>query len=295
MASPLQYAAVTAVRDEELNLPRLAQALRAQTVLPAAWVIVENGSTDLTSALAHELAEREPWITILTVPPGGPTDRGGPIVRAFNQGLAEVPELPDVVVKLDADVSFAPDYFERVLDAFAEEPRLGIVSGTAYEEEDGEWRPQFMTGESAWGAARAYRRACLEDVSPLVEEYGWDTVDALKARLAGWEVRTLPDVSFLHPRKEGARNGSGPAWDALGRCAYFLHYRPSYQLVRTLHQVRHDPAAIRMMSGYVGAALAREERYGDESVTGLLREQQRLRRLFARRAEALGRVAGAGT
>ena len=37
---------------------------------------------------------------------------------------------PDVVVNVDADVSFEPDYFERLLDAFAADPALGIASGS---------------------------------------------------------------------------------------------------------------------------------------------------------------------
>jgi glycosyltransferase involved in cell wall biosynthesis len=290
--SSLAYAAITPVRDEEQNLRRLADVMRAQTRPPHTWVVVENGSTDGTPALARELAEREPWITLVEASSSESVARGGPIVRAFNAGLAALGERPDVIVKLDADVAFEPDYFERVLTAFAADPRLGIASGAAYELEDGEWRRQFMTGASAWGAVRAYRRLCLDDVDPLVERVGWDTVDALKANLAGWEVRTLEDVPFHHHRQEGARDGRGPAWDAMGRCAYFLRYRPSYQLIRTMHRLRRDRTAIRMLSGYLGAAIAREDRYGDLAVTRHLRERQRLRRLVVRRDEALGRAAG---
>ena len=55
--------------------------------------------------------------------------RGAPIVRAFEQGLAELSCAHDVVVKLDADVSFEPDYFERLTAAFEEDERLGMASG----------------------------------------------------------------------------------------------------------------------------------------------------------------------
>ena len=79
-------------------------------------------------------------------------------MEAFEAGLASVPADAVVIVKLDADVSFADDYFERLLSAFAADERLGIASGTAYELEEEEWRQRFSTGNAVWGAARAYRR-----------------------------------------------------------------------------------------------------------------------------------------
>ena len=60
--------------------------------------------------------------------------RGGAVVRAFNARRRLADSVPDVVVKLDADVSLEPDYFERLLAAFAADPQLGIASGTCFEQ-----------------------------------------------------------------------------------------------------------------------------------------------------------------
>ena len=70
------------------------------------------------------------------------------------RALAELADPPDVVVNLDADVSFEPDFFERLLDAFAADPTLGIASGTCYELEGGDWRERHVTGSTVWGATR---------------------------------------------------------------------------------------------------------------------------------------------
>jgi hypothetical protein len=286
--SALRYALVTPARDERENLMRLAHAVETQTVAPEAWVVIDDGSTDGTAALAKDLAARLSYVRVLELPTNGPLDRGAPIVRAFHLGLEMLDGRADVVVKLDADVSFDPDHFERLLAAFAEDDRLGIASGSAWELVDGEWRQQFMTGDSAWGAVRAYRRECLGDVLPLEERMGWDGIDALKAAVAGWRTRTLVDLPFLHHRAEGERDGRAAAWRALGRCAHFMGYRPSYQLARTLHHVRRDPAALGLLIGYGSAALAREPRCADRQAIAYLRERQRLRSLVVRRREALG-------
>src|SRR5436309_1023345 len=50
------YALVTPARDEGPNLRRLAACLTAQTVLPLAWVVVDDGSEDDTAAYVESLA-----------------------------------------------------------------------------------------------------------------------------------------------------------------------------------------------------------------------------------------------
>ena len=69
---------------------------------------------------------------------------------------------PEIIVKLDADVSFESDYFEQLLAAFESEPRLGIASGVCYELERGVWTARHVTGDHVRGATRAYRKACLD-------------------------------------------------------------------------------------------------------------------------------------
>jgi len=57
-ARALAYAAITPVRNEEQNLQRLAGSMLRQTRRPASWIIVDNGSTDGTRAVAQDLARR---------------------------------------------------------------------------------------------------------------------------------------------------------------------------------------------------------------------------------------------
>ena len=49
----LTYAVVTPARNEEANLRRLGAALAAQTLAPAEWVVVDDGSTDATAGGAR--------------------------------------------------------------------------------------------------------------------------------------------------------------------------------------------------------------------------------------------------
>ena len=287
MAS-LRYAVVTPVRDEAENLARLAEALAGQDRLPEAWVVVDTGSSDGTMATAATLRAKHPWITVDAVPVSGGVMRGGPVVQAFHAGLRALPRGWDVVAKIDADTTMEPDYFDRLLGEFERNDRLGIAGGIAYElEPDGMWRQRHSTGIGVWGASRAYRRECLEQILPLEERMGWDTLDLASASVRGWDVRVLPDLPFLHHRKEGSRESSRYRhWVSHGQAAHYMGYRPSYLLLRTAYRMFGDPSAVGIGVGYVASAFRREAQCQDRLVTDYLRGEQSLRRLPVRVRQA---------
>jgi poly-beta-1,6-N-acetyl-D-glucosamine synthase len=289
----LRFAVVTPVKNEASNLRRLAEALAEQTTPPEQWVVVDTGSSDGTVELARSLAAAHLWIRVAVhSDSAAEARRGGPIVRAFEAGVDLLHPLPDLVVKVDADVSFDREYFASLLTAFDADPDLGIASGGAYELEDGGWRRRHNTGSSVWGAARAYRRDCLADVRPLEQRMGWDGVDELKAHARGWRTATLPELAFYHHRREGGRDRSRTrTWTVRGREARYMGYRPTYLGARALHHAGREPAALLMIWGYLAAAVRRDPRLADPDAVAALRGRQRLRDLAARRRETGGRRA----
>jgi hypothetical protein len=195
-------------------------------------------------------------------------------VIAFNAGIEALEGPADLVLKLDADVSVEPDYFERLLETFAAEPKLGIAGGVCLELEDGRWMPQHVTAGHVRGAVRAYRWECFQAVTPLVERLGWDGIDEVKARTLGWETRSLPGLEFRHHRRLGSRDGRRRAWAGQGEAAFYMGYRPSYLLLRTLLHMRRDRAAAFMTFGFARSWLRREPRHADADVVRRLRAEQ---------------------
>ena len=285
-----RYALVTPARDEAANLPRLGESLAVQTVRPQAWVIVDNGSTDATVEVARALAAEHAWIRVLSLPETSAPERGAPIVRAFQAGIEALEATPEIVLNLDADISFGPDYFERLLERFEADPSLGIASGSAYEFRRGAWRQRHVTGSTVWGASRAYRWQCLQDILPLEERMAWDGLDEFKANARGWRTAAFEDLPFRHHRREGERDGS--SWRAglnRGRAAHYLGYRFWYLLLRALWNARREPGALGMVFGYGAAAVAGSPRSADAEARAYLRRQQSWRSLRRRALEASGR------
>jgi poly-beta-1,6-N-acetyl-D-glucosamine synthase len=288
---PLTTAAVTPVRDEEANLPRLAASLIAQTEKPVAWVIVDNGSSDKTPAIARRLAAEHSWIFLRETPPGDRYDRSSPLKRAFHAGIDALEGRGDLVVKLDADVSLGPGYLEGIVEAFAADPRLGIASGTLLEERGGRWREAILLGDHCWGPTRAYRRECLDAVLPLDDGGGFASIDETKARLAGFRTRTLRHLPFRHHRPEGSGEGTTwQSWVGQGVAAHYTGYRFSYLLARCVYRLRCEPQALGLLAGYCGAVLHRRPRYHDADVRAALRERQRIRHFPAVVRGRLGRA-----
>ena len=290
MTGPLTYAVVTPAHNEAGHLRQLAVSMRSQSMAPSEWMIVDNGSTDGTARAASEIVDATPWVRSIYLPKDDAAPRGAPVVRAFHAGLEALGVRTDVVVKLDADVTFEGDFFERILAAFEDDPQLGITGGLCLEQDaSGAWKPSHVTRGHVRGATRAYRADCLRDVLPLEERMGWDGIDELRARVVGWETRSLDTLPFRHHRTLGAREGRWTMWTGQGRMAHYMGYRPSYLAARSLYRSLREPRAIAMLWGFGAAAVRREPRYHDPAVRNYLRRQQRFRSLPTRVLEVLGR------
>lgn len=241
--SGLRYAVITMVRNEEDYLPRTVASMISQTERPVAWFVVDDGSEDATPEILAKAAADHDWIKVQRSPGRERRNPAEAVTEGFNRVLPLVWELnPDAVVKLDGDMEFAPDYFTRLLTALAEDPRLGIVGGRALEPHaDGSWGLVRISRHHVHGATHVFRAECLRQQNGFSFGAGWDTATVVRARLAGWTTRSLPDVAFKHLRVTGA--GSGLRWGfwSRGRAAYRAGYHPLFAVARSVRNLVRYP------------------------------------------------------
>src|SRR5262249_17850246 len=107
----LTYALITPAWNEEANLERVIRSIVAQALLPVAWVIVSDGSTDRTDEIARSYAARHGWIRLLRRERSAVRSFAGK-AHAVNAGYQALASLDfDLIGNLDADISVPPDYY----------------------------------------------------------------------------------------------------------------------------------------------------------------------------------------
>ena len=204
-------------------LPGVLASVAAQTLAPAEVLVVDDGSTDGSAAIAETAGAR-----VLRLA------RNGGFARAANAGVAAVGA--ELVALVNTDVVLAPDWLERAAGALGEgdaavatklldldDPAILYSAGDVLRR-DGvcEQRGRFerdvgrydAPGEvfSACAGAAVYRRAALQAAGGFDERLGMYLEDVelgLRLRLAGWGCRWEPRAVARHAGG-GSSGGPGP-------------------------------------------------------------------------------------
>lgn len=273
-----KYVIITPARDEEAYLEKTIESVAKQTMLPMQWIIVNDGSRDRTGEIIDRYAAEYKWLTARHRPNRGYREAGGGVIATFYDGYAQIATQEwDFLVKLDADLSFEPDYFERCFAEFENDPKLGIGGGGIYHEEDGklklEHNPQFHVR----GATKIYRRECWKELGGLLKAPGWDTVDELKANMLGWRTRTFADLRLSHYRFTGAADGAWKDCIKNGRANYITGYHPLFMLMKCARRLGRRPylvGSVGLLWGYVSGYWRRIPRVQDQKLIRYTRSQQ---------------------
>jgi poly-beta-1,6-N-acetyl-D-glucosamine synthase len=273
------YSVISPVRDEADYLAITAASLVAQTHRPLQWVIVDDGSTDGTRAIAEEWASAHPWISVVSSEKRHERARGAPIVAAFNRGLRELEQRPVVLVKLDGDLFLPAHYFAWVAAVFGRDPRAGVVGGTVWMPEAGRWRLDYgKTSHNVHGVAKAYRYDCLEEIGGLQESMGWDGIDEYAARARDWRVHALGELSILHYKPRGSKQRPLQARWEEGRGNAFMGYRWQFMLLRAAYRGMVERprllGGLALLTAYLDARIRRLPQVSDPGAIAELRREQ---------------------
>ncbi|MFC1888625.1 glycosyltransferase family 2 protein [Thermodesulfobacteriota bacterium] len=280
MISKYKYIIISPVRNEEDFIEKTILSVTSQTIIPFEWIVVDDGSTDDTLNILERYASQFAWITVFHRNDRGFRQAGRGVIEAFKEGYNVIQsDCWDFIVKLDGDLSFSNDYFERCFSNFDENLKLGIGGGTIHGYSDGN-----LTIESkidpifhVRGACKIYRKYCWEDIDGLLPVPGWDTLDELKANMLGWETRSFSDLKIIHYRHAGTAEGAWKNWVKNGRANYISGYHPLFMLFKCLRRLLSKPYIIQsfgLLYGFIGGYFSSESRIDDEHLIKYIRKQQ---------------------
>jgi poly-beta-1,6-N-acetyl-D-glucosamine synthase len=297
--SALRISVVVPFLDEEAHLPRLLASLAGQSRRPDRLLLVDDGSRDGSVAAAQAFARRHEWATVLHRS-RRPHERDrlarGSAAEAFAWGAARLQGPWNVVAKLDADLWLPPRTIETIEACLLDRPEVGISGARLGPAPAAGGSRHRARRDHVDGAIKFYRRTCWEDIAPLPELLGWDTIDEVRARLAGWTVASVdvPGGGPVQLRAMGLHDGLLRGYRRWGRCAWGYGEHPLHVLAVAAQRIGDHPPVLGSANYALGwlLAAARRAPRAELAVRRHVRDDQ-LRRL-RRRALALGRPAITG-
>jgi biofilm PGA synthesis N-glycosyltransferase PgaC len=282
-----KYVLVTPSRNEGAFIEKTLESVVRQTVPPAKWVIVNDGSTDETGTVAAKYAEKYAWIEVVNLPVRRERNFAAK-VNAFNAGQERMRDVDyELIGNLDSDVSLEEDHFEFLLLKFKDDARLG-VAGTVFKEESG-YNSETDSSEGQLhvaGQCQLFRRQCFEEIGGYFANKagGIDWIAVTTARMRGWKTRSFREKSFFHHRHLGtAERSVFAAAFSYGEKDYYLGGHPIWELFRVAFRMLKPPYFIEGFAlglGYGWAAVHRLPRPISKELMAFHRREQ-MRKLKA--------------
>ena len=273
----VDHIVITPVKDEGEILQRVIDSMAGQSILPSAWIFVDDCSTDCTVEIIDRAKTRHEWIQLVNLNEETERQRGAKISKMFNLGLEQYQKDWDYCSKIDADIVLPEDYFERIFDKFDLDPNLGIASGNCFlTKNNGGVKIEKVESDHTRGALKTYRKDCFLNIGGLREIDGWDGIDNYLAQYHGWRTKNFQEILAHHLRPTGVSEGSMKQHYNSGRKSHILGYTWPYLIGKSLTNLFTWPyilASICILFGFIGAKIS-----GLRSV-----EEVELRRFIAKK------------
>lgn len=295
-----RYIVVTSCRDEEKNLPNLVQSITAQTIRPALWVIVDDGSTDKTGEIIAEAEKRYEWIKGIHLKEHKKY-MGTHIAYVCNKGFEFATEYCnkegisyDYIALVDADNILEEKYFEKLMEEFEKDEEWGIASGNSALVDiekilsnlkinnptvtvmDAEFWQTYDTNTTQiqnsredlpMGSARVWRKECFEETGGYLPVPLPDSVSNALAKLKGWRTRRFMDIRVIE-RRGLSKQGLWKGYKEKGESYFFLGQSFSLAMLKALKYTFTRPyySGIAYFYGYNKSFIFKKGRVNDDEI-----------------------------
>lgn len=278
-----KYVIISPCRNEAKFMRQTLDSVVAQTVMPALWVIVDDGSTDESPALLAEYAAKYEFIRIVTRDNRGHRSVGPGVIDAFYAGYETIGiDEFDYICKLDLDLELPPKYFAELMIRMKDNPRLGNCSGKPYyiNSVTGKMVSEYCGDENAIGASKFYRVSCFQQIGGFVRQVMWDGIDGHHCRSLGWIACSWddPELRFIHLRPMGSsqrgiltgrmRHGFGQYF--MGTGIIYMTVAAGYRMIRPPFIV----GGLAMWLGYIRSWITKQPRFDNPALRSFIRRYQ---------------------
>ena len=291
-----RYVLISPCRNEAAFMRQTLDSVIGQSLRPAKWVIVDDGSTDETPAILADYAYRYEWISVVTRADRGHRAVGPGVVDAFYSGYETIVRGDyDFLCKLDLDLLLPPRYFEILIQRMNADFRIATCSGKSYIADKGHLIHERHGDDTSLGMTKFYRMDRFQEIGGFVREVMWDGIDCHLCRMHGWIACSWddPDLRFVHLRPMGSSQQSvykGRMRHGYGQ--YFMGTGFLYLAASALARFNQKPyvlGGLAIMWGWLESAALRKPRYDNLNFRRFLRRYQ-MRVLFVGKRRAIAEL-----
>jgi len=276
------------------------QSITVQTIGPVLWVIVDDGSTDKTGEVILEAEKRYDWIQMIQLKKNEEY-MGTHIAYVCNTGFEFAKEYCaknkisyDYIALVDADNILEARYFEKLIEEFEEDEKMGIASGNSMFVDiesilddlraknpnvtvmDAEfWQiwdsntTEHQKGREDLpiGSARVWRRECFEETGGYQPVPLPDSVSNAMAKIKGWRTRCFMDIRVME-RHGLKKQGMWKGYKEKGESYYLLGQSLFLAVLKALKYTFKRPYYIGLayFLGYIKPFVCRKERVNDDEI-----------------------------
>ncbi len=239
---------ITNVYNESEAVKKIYEVIVNQSLQPAKWIWINDGSTDDTGDVIRELAKTSPIpFEIVEMPrkEKGDLDIVGFGMREVVKILHERNERFDYVLKVDVDTTFCREYLNVLVSEMEQDPSLGAVSGFIIGESD------IRTEPAPVGSGRLMRGELFLRFKPeLMPDVVIDSYALVKFRIWGYKSKSLPiPIYQMRPTTQLTAKGIRRQ----GRLMYYHNYHPLLVLLSVVYRISRGQNGFNLIKGYLEA------------------------------------------
>lgn len=262
-------ALVTPLKDEITNIDKYIASIEKQTVKIKYLIIVENDSTDGSKEYLEKISSVknvENFKVINMTFSDKSYDLGFKYSAIVTNGFDYLKTLADYncldfIGILDCDCFPEEEYYEKLINFFNTDAKIGIASGLVYTEEG---ILQMASKDFVRGNCRVWRKACLNETG-FPNEPSPDSISVAMAHIKGWKTKTLKTAK-AYAREVNTRM---PNYKNQGKRIHYRGHSLFYAFLKFANMalLKGKPSiGYDMFSGYTSNLIKGEKRIQDKDV-----------------------------
>lgn len=215
----MSYNVILFGRNGNSTIRAVLDSLLSQTVMPAKIMAIDDGSTDGMYETLLQYQQKHPELITVKETSSKGKDDFSRLPLLWNMGLLKGYDFHMIA---PSDLSFAPDYAERVLADFESDPRLAVCSG--------DWQPSYA--KEPHGGGRFVRSSFFEQYYPNGYPHilGYETAILYRAKAADHNIKVSRYAKMYHHDRLGHSHN----FKEFGYSMKTLGYYPPYALARVV-------------------------------------------------------------